>query len=1636
MIRHFACRLAVGCLFLFCALLSLMAQQPATGLPPLGSFSSGVFDTVNLANLDVHLSIPIFSRPGKGIPFDYALTYDSLIWVPTASGSTTSWQPVSNWGWRTATEAATGWVEATPDDGTCQINYSLLYHDPSGGIHPFNGHLIHIVYSQIDGCPGPNQWIDDVNDKATDNSGYILTTHGLFSAPTVNARGGLTITPPRPNLSLGSGSVADANGNTITTNYNATTQVTTIYDTLNATTAVLTISGIPPNNAPTCTNQTGTSSVKYTYTAPNNNSVYFNVSYAHYEVQTNFGQGIGEFGDHAECLVNSITLPDNTYYQFHYETTIGNGINGKVTGRLASITLPTGGTISYLYGSGTCNNNTSNSMMKDGSPASMSKTSTGVASPSVNISTSYTRQLNPNGNGNQQFTQTNVEDGYGNWTYLNFNGIYETQRLAYEGTSSGTILKHTNTCYNQIYSGCDTSTQITAPITQKDYDDYMNSTGFGTHLWSDYQYNSDGLLTTETDHDYGNGTWPTLRTTTINYNTSLCTSYNICDHPSSVEIKDGSGNRLVYTTYAYDGNGSPTHGSVSTISRWISGTSYLTTQYKYNSAGTLNYVQDPNLTYTTYSYDGTCNSAFPTSITAASTLTTTYHYNCTGGVVTSITDSNNNTSTSINYSDPYFWRPASSTDAANNTTTYSYLSPNQTESVMTFNSGGSASDVLATLDALGRPVLNQVRQAPGSSNWDTTENIYDGSGRISFVNLPFVDTAGAIQGSLPSVGYFYDGLGRYTSTSRWDGVNELSHTDYTYNLNDVKMTVNPAPTQSRQMEYDAIGRLTSVCEITSASDHGTCTQQSGQNGYFTQYAYNVNSMSVNQSGQTRSYSYDGIGRLTQEINPESGTTSYAYDSIGASSCSGSASSSPGDMVYRLDQAGTSTCYYYDGLHRLTAAGQGGEGSNAICRRFSYDNSNGYKGTIPPGISPMYKYGRLVEAATDSCGTQSDPLITDEWFSYSPRGELTDLWESTPHSSQYYHTQAAYWANGTLNTLNPNLSGIPNLTYKPDGEGRTSSVTASSGQSPLASAAYAVASPPGTGASTTVTYGSGDSDVFGYYYNTGFLNKITYNVGSQVVTNTLGWSYNGTLTSSSVNDPLNTTTPQQNCTYNYDDLGRLFTTSGGPSAVRCLDGNQATIWYQDIRYDKFGNLNKFAGNQMWNPNYDTANNNRYQNGWNGITYDANGNLTFDTFNTYTWDPNWGNPATVNTNALVYDALGRMVENTITAGTREYIYGPVGTQPLTQMNGSTPVTVQYPLPGGGMAMYNSSAALTYAHADWLGSVRLVTNSSQQMVNDSAYAPFGEQWAVKNIGFSGFYSFTGQQQWTVSGVTAGLDDFLFRRYHPVQGRWITPDPAGLAAVNMTNPQMWNRYAYVMNSPLAYVDPFGLYLCETDDETGQTICDGNGIGAGGGGFGGVGQPGQPDPGVPTCGTGDCPPSPFPPYQSTVWGMPPANYTGNFQPGTTCVNGVCWPSWPLLNVDLWHLSGGRGNSVSVNPNPTKPQGCQPGQKCTPEYFQCANSVAAKATLIGLNQAVVGASGQIKQALQYFSNNRAAFGAISAVGIGGYYAVSASTSVLIGEAVAAVGEYALPIYGLYRLYVGSQAAQAYADQNGSHCDQL
>src|SRR5216684_8682349 len=131
---------------------SLAHAQVPTGMPPFGSFGGGP-DIINLANLNSHIAIPVLHKLGRGgFNFSYDLSYDSSVWSRVTSGGTTGWQPITNWGWRGQTEAATGYIAFNATVTFCYTNRiptgsistltNWFFHDPWGIPHAFAGTAI------------------------------------------------------------------------------------------------------------------------------------------------------------------------------------------------------------------------------------------------------------------------------------------------------------------------------------------------------------------------------------------------------------------------------------------------------------------------------------------------------------------------------------------------------------------------------------------------------------------------------------------------------------------------------------------------------------------------------------------------------------------------------------------------------------------------------------------------------------------------------------------------------------------------------------------------------------------------------------------------------------------------------------------------------------------------------------------------------------------------------------------------------------------------------------------------------------------------------------------------------------------------------------------------------------------------------------------------------------------------------------------------------------------------------------------------------------------------------------------------------------------------------------------------------
>ena len=1212
------------------------------------------------------------------------------------------------------------------------------------------------------------------------------------------------------------GTVIDSNGNELTTGGSGST--TTFTDTL--------------GNTALSVDVVSASETTYSYTAPSGGTAKYTVNYTNYTVATDFGvSGVAEYAPTANELVTSIDLPDGTAYQFTYEKTPGTCTpledtykTNCVTARIASVSLPTGGTITYTYTGGT------NGIEPDGTTSG------------------FNRTLNPGGE--WQYSRgvsdnvTYVYDPNLNSANVTFSGNYEIYRQVYNSSSSLLLTK--TTCYNLNYTNCNSAT-VGTPITQ--IDAYTQPAGGGTRL-SQTTFTANGLLTDDKEYNYGAltgqapGTTNLIRETAISYgsyNGSGCTALgnSISNKPCQVIVYDWSSGKAVTiasTSYTYDQgsvtstSGTPQHISISgsrgnlTTLAMSTGSTTLSKTFSYYDTGNINVATDVNSAQTTFVYgSGSCGNSFATTVDEPLSLTRSITWNCTGGVLTQLTDENGNTETT-NYTDPDFWRPASTIDLAGIQTNIAYYTnPTAVETAMQgLNGGNSAWDFRTTVDGFGRPDFSQQLQAPGGTTYDTWETDYNNLGQPNVSRMPYSAAASPSSDntSAPGVTTTYDALGRVlTATDADKGEISYSYTAGPTAM-DVLQTTSGGQTFEKQFEYDGLGRLTSVCEINLSGNlpnTGTCGQNTTQKGYWTKYTYDAlgHLLTVTQNAQatsgqqTRAFTYDLLGRMLTESNPETsntgqnGTTTYVYDTYGGTCALNPFPGTAGDLVLVAQPSGW-TCYLYDQLHRVTDVGTSVPGAVNPCRRFRYDNSAGYAGsTKPTGLANML--GRLAEAATDTCiSTSSDTLLTDEWFSYGPRGPVQWEWELTPNSGGYYKMGMAVNDNfAPWNVSLSNSSGtalFPTMLYSLNSEGRLYSVTASPEPNPVTSVTYSTSSTTNPlGALTNVTFGSGDSDAFTYDPNTGRMKTYTYSVDGATDSGALTWNPNGTLTQLAITDNISGTSDSQTCNYLYDDLSRVSQASCTP----------APVWGQSFSYDAFGNVTKntLSGENglTFAPTYNTANQFSSIPGVT-VSYGPDGRLLTDNLNSYTWDV-YGDMSTVSTGSATitstYDALGRMVENNAGGIYNQFIYYGQSETKLAKCNGQTLVKAFVTLPGGATAVYNSSGLAYFRHSDWIGSSRLTSTATSptSMAFSAAYAPFGEQY--QNAGTADA-SFTGQDQDTASS----LYDFIARRQSPSQGRWLSPDPAGLAAVDPTNPQTWNRYAYVTNNPLANVDPSGL-LC-----------------------------------------------------------------------------------------------------------------------------------------------------------------------------------------------------------------------------------
>ena len=506
-----------------------------------------------------------------------------------------------------------------------------------------------------------------------------------------------------------------------------------------------------------------------------------------------------------------------------------------------------------------------------------------------------------------------------------------------------------------------------------------------------------------------------------------------------------------------------------------------------------------------------------------------------------------------------------------------------------------------------------------------------------------------------------------------------------------------------------------------------------------------------------------------------------------------------------------------------------------------------------GITTTYTYDAL-NRPTGRTYSNGDPSVTYSYdqTSYNGltiangKGERTGMSDGSGETAWTYDTMGRVLEEErTIGSVTKELYYTYNL------DGSPASVTYPSGRK--VNYTVSAVGRPWTAVDTTdnITYvGPGNAtywpqgtlDTAGYgsniTYSTSYNNRLWPTLLQGVASSTffeLEPSYN---TNGTVSGVTNALTSGRTQSFTYDYLNRILTAkSSATSGTYC--------WGQTIPtsggYDRYGNLLTINSSQCLTPGLSVSvNTSGYYNQITntGFSYDASGNMTQDgpilpPSHTYQWDAE-SRVKTVDsgtTAKYVYDGDGKRVEK---YGVMYYWFSHDGTLLAETDTGGTTQNEYIYFNGVRTAWRNASSGNVYYYfSDQVGTAQTITNSSGVVCYDSDSLLFGGQM-IYNSTCAQEFEFAGMQ---LDSETGNYDTW-FRYYEPNLGRWMSPDPLGLAAADVTNPQSLNLYAYALNNPTSLTDPLGLQPCDPFegspcppcDPTTDPDCGSSGPGAGSG--------------------------------------------------------------------------------------------------------------------------------------------------------------------------------------------------------------
>ncbi len=732
---------------------------------------------------------------------------------------------------------------------------------------------------------------------------------------------------------------------------------------------------------------------------------------------------------------------------------------------------------------------------------------------------------------------------------------------------------------------------------------------------------------------------------------------------------------------------------------------------------------------------------------------------------------------------------------------------------------GCVRQMFTFYDGLGQKIQTKA-EAEDGAEVVVTNTSYDERGLVKEASMPYFSGPPLWDYVTPDMSnktsYEYDGLGRMEKIIHPDG------TTVQMAYNGWQRAVIDPKGHTKVYQEDAFGRLTAVKEFTGTHSLPIWNDQHDLLYATTTYAYDAldNLTTVTDTlGNVTTMDYDMLGRKTQMTDPDMGTWSYDYDAAG-------------NLTRQTDALSQTIAFEYDQLNRLVRKQEAGGG---ILAEYGYDGGTygiGYRTVMMDGTKVAeWAYderGRAVGETRQFVGI--DAYTTG--YTYDAMDRLVTM---TYPGGEVITT--TYNAMGLPETLTSSLGE----TYVTDAtsytaEGRLDLLSLGSGLQ-VDHEYYAWNTPNGQGRLESIQSGTAGQPTLLQNLSYGYdaVGNVTRITDGDVATN---FSYD-------ILDRLTGASGEYSESYGYDQIGNLTYKSGVGSYSYDSDKPHAVISAGGNSYSYDLNGNMTSRGTSYTLTYDAEN--RLKSVTQGdqttsFTYDADGrrvkrdtvtdtivyvgshyelrfekqdmdeDLDGDCLVTVVdimqvvarWgmtsaDPDWDPRYDMDDDGDI-DVADIMLVAEHWRETCEELAETVKYYTL----GGRRVAMRVAPSGGG------SDTLYYIHTDHLGSVSLVTCGEtggcgsvpyQGLVAEQRFYPYGDRrYATGDTPTD--YGFTGQRL----DESTGLMYYGARFYDPALGRFVQADTI---VPNPANPQDLNRYAYVRNNPLRYIDPTG-YLTE----------------------------------------------------------------------------------------------------------------------------------------------------------------------------------------------------------------------------------